>query len=172
MRVYSSTIRLLTLAAFVGALACARNPEQEEGATPEEAAAARDTATDTLAAQPDTAADTLAAQRDTAGGQAETPPGYQGMERDTTLVPETEQTATDTFLQQQGQGQPQDTAGYGGLEKVDTTGQAQPGQTDTTGVTGDTTGMRDTTGMTDTTGQSTDTTGYNPSQQQQDSVSR
>jgi hypothetical protein len=153
-----SFTRYATLAALVAVLACARNPEQEEGATPEEAAAARDTAADTLAAQRDTAADTL--------GQAETPPGYEGMERDTTLVPPSEQTPTDTFLQQQGQGQPQDTAGYGGLEKMDTTGQAQPGQTDTTGVTGDTTGMRDTAGMTgDTTGQTTDTTGYNPSQQ-------
>jgi hypothetical protein len=153
-----SFTRYATLAALVAALACSRNPEQEEVATPEEAAAARDTAADTLAAQRDTAADTL--------GQAETPPGYEGMERDTTLVPPSEQTPTDTFLQQQGQGQPQDTAGYGGLEKVDTTGQAQPGQTDTTGVTGDTTGMRDTAGMTgDTTGQTTDTTGYNPSQQ-------
>jgi hypothetical protein len=154
MRVYSATTRLLTLAAFVGALACARNPEQEEGATPEEAAAARDTVTDTLAAQPDTAADTL--------GQV--PPGYQGMERDTTLVPPQEPTPTDTFLQQQGQGTPQDTAGYTGLERPDTTGQAQP---DTTGA------WRDTSGMTgDTTGQTTDTTGYDQSQQSQDTTSR
>jgi len=161
-----SFTRYATLAALVVALACARNPEQEEGATPEEAAAARDTATDTLAAQRDTAADTL--------GQT---PGYQGMERDTTLVPPNEQTPTDTFLQQQGQGTPQDTAGYTGIERPDTTGQAgqtdttaQPGQTDTTGVSGDTTGAwRDTSGMTgDTTnqsGQTTDTTGYDQSQQ-------
>jgi hypothetical protein len=168
MRVYSATTRILTLAAFVGALACARNPEQEEGATPEEAAAARDTATDTLAA------DTLAAEQDTVAdtlGQA--PPGYRGMERDTTLVPPQEGTPTDTFLQQQGQGTPQDTAGYTGLERPDTTGQAQPGQTDTTGVTDTTGAWRDTSGMTgDTTGQTTDTTGYDQSQQSQDTTSR
>jgi hypothetical protein len=92
------------------------------------------------------------------------------MERDTALAPPSEQTPSDTFLQQQGQGQPQDTAGYGGLERVDTTGQqAQPGQTDTTGFGQDTTAApTDTTQMNqsgfDTTG--TDTTGYNPSQEQ------
>jgi hypothetical protein len=179
MQVHSFT-RYATLAALVVALACARNPEQEEGATPEEAAAARDTVTDTLAA------DTLAAERDTAADTlGQNPPGYRGMERDTTLVPPQEGAPSDTFLQQQGQGTPQDTAGYTGLERPDTTGQAQPGQTDTTGVTDDTTGaLRDTSGMTgDTaqTGQPTDTagtsqggdtTGYDQSQQSQDTTSR
>jgi hypothetical protein len=93
------------------------------------------------------------------------------MERDTTIAPPAEQTPTDTFIQQQGQGQPQDTAGYTGMERVDTTGQA-----DTTGYGRDTSGMGvpDTTGAvpdtgmtgldTTQTGQPADTTGYNPSQ--------
>jgi hypothetical protein len=116
------------------------------------------------------------------------------MERDTTQVPPTSQTPTDTFLQNQGQGQPQDTAGYSGVERVDTSGQhAQPGQADTTGYRPDTTGaarVRDTTtgaaptdttklnqnnksGL-DTTGMSRtgDTTGYSPSQQSRDSTAR
>jgi hypothetical protein len=147
------------LAAVLGALACGGQARTEDTPEPEEAAAARDTATDTLATE-----------ADTVGGEAQNPPGYRGMERDTTLVPPTEEQPSDTFLQQQGQGQPQDTAGYGGLERADTTGQAQPGQTDTTGYGQDTTGAAptDTTQMNqsglDTTG--TDTTGYNPSQEQ------
>jgi hypothetical protein len=102
------------------------------------------------------------------------------MERDTALVPPQEPTPTDTFLQQQGQGTPQDTAGYGGLERPDTTGQAQ---TDTTGFGQDTTAAPDTAGAwgadttslnpsgTDTTGM-TDTTGYNPSQETPDTASQ
>ncbi|HEX6433778.1 MAG TPA: hypothetical protein VFZ87_06035, partial [Gemmatimonadales bacterium] len=109
------------------------------------------------------------------------------------------QTPSDTFLQNQGQGTPQDTAGYSGMERPDTTGQAnQPGQTDTTSFGGDTTGVtggQDTSGMTgqdtsgttgadtstsqsgtqlDSTGtsQTGDTTGYGESQQGQDSTSR
>jgi hypothetical protein len=140
------------LAAVLGALACGGQARPEDTPEPEEAAAARDTTTDTLATE-----------RDTVGGDAQNPPGYRGMERDTTLAPPSEQTPSDTFLQQQGQGQPQDTAGYGGIERVDTTGQqAQPGQTDTTGYGQDTTGAAPTS--LDTTG--TDTTGYNPSQEQ------
>src|SRR6185436_8068289 len=47
----------------------------------------------------------------------------------------TGQTPSDTFLQNQGTGTPQDTAGYSGMER-DTTGQAGQAQTDTTGMTG------------------------------------
>jgi hypothetical protein len=165
-----SFTRYATLAALVAALACARNPEPDDA----DQAAARDTTT----------------QADTLTGETENPEGYRGMERDTTQVPP-EQTPTDTFLQNQGTGQPQDTAGYGGLEKQDTTGQA--GQTDTTGFGGDTTGAvggQDTSGMTgadttgttgvdtagttgmDTTSQAGDTTGYGDSQQGQDTTSQ
>jgi hypothetical protein len=171
MRAHSFT-RYLALPAFVGALACARNPEPDD-----ETAAARDTVSDTL------------------GGEAQNPPGYRGMERDTTIAPETEQ--TDTFLQNQGQGRAQDTAGYGGLERPDTTGYGQDttgagvqdttgtGVQDTTGAWGtDTTGAgardtsgawgRDTSGAwgTDTSRMGTDTTGYNPSQQSRDTTGR
>lgn len=179
MRIHSTT-RYAALAAIVGALACASN-KPEETARPEERAAAKDTTT---------GRDTL--------NQAENPPGYRGMERDTTMPP-TQQTPTDTFLQHQGQGQPQDTSGYSGMERVDTTGQqVQPGQADTTGYKPDTTGAagvrdtsaygRDTTGArTDTTqvnqnnpsgldstgmSRTGDTTGYSPSQQPGDSTAR
>ena len=136
MRVHSST-RFAAMAVLVGALACAGNTARDT----DEAAAARDTTTS-----------------DTLGGQAQNPPGYRGMERDTTIAPPTEQQPSDTFLQNQGMGTPQDTSGYSGAERVDTIGQAnpqynQPGQMDTT-----------------STG---DTTGYHPSQQQPgDSTSR
>jgi hypothetical protein len=162
MRVQFFT-RFAAIALMTGALACARNTEDVDT---DETAAARDTTVN-----------------DTLGGEAQNPPGYRGMERDTTIAPPDQQ-ATDTFLQNQGTGQAQDTAGYGGLERVDTTG--QHGQMDTTGMQGqaDTTGWQgnqqdqmDTTGGawgTDTTGvyqgtdtlPSGDTTGYNPSQQQ------
>lgn len=173
MRIHPTT-RYAALAALVGALACASNKARTDDTTqPEQAGAARDT----------TAQDTL--------GQAENPPGYRGMERDTTQVPAGQ--PSDTFLQNQGTGQPQDTAGYSGMERADTTGQGQANpqaQTDTTGFRTDTTGgVPDTSGAarTDTTssapnssGMDTtgtkptgDTTGYNPSQQQtQDSTSR
>jgi hypothetical protein len=158
MRVYSST-RFAAMAIMVGALACARNKAETD-----ETAAARDTTT----------ADTT-----------QNPPGYRGMERDTTIAPPSAQQPSDTFLQNQGAGTPQDTSGYSGAERVDTTGQAnpsygQPGQ-DTTGAAGaghDTTGMgHDTTGMAPADSSwkkpSGDTTGYNPSQQQPaDSSSR
>lgn len=157
MRVYSST-RFAAMAALVGALACAGNTARED-----EAAAARDTTTS-----------------DTLGG-AQNPPGYRGMERDTTIAPAAGQQPSDTFLQNQGVGTPQDTSGYSGAERVDTSGQAnpQPGQTDTTSFRSDTTGaagaVGDTTSMTGTDTSWTkggDTTGYNPSQQPKDSVSR
>ena len=181
MRMKSST-SYATLAALVAALACAGNTARTDD--PDQSAAARDTST--------TAQDTL-------NGQNENPSGYRGMERDTTQAP-TGQTPSDTFLQNQGQGTPADTAGYSGMERVDTTGQAnQQGQTDTTSFGGDTTGAaggQDTSGMTgadttgttgadtsnqssgntqlDSTGQSQtgDTTGYDKSQQGQDSTSR
>jgi hypothetical protein len=166
-----------TLAAFVAAMACAGNTAKTEDA------------------------DQSGAARDTTTTDQQNPEGYRGMETDTTQVPPTGQTPTDTFLQNQGQGTPQDTAGYTGVERVDTTGQA--GQTDTTGFGGDTTGVTgqdtttgmpaDTTGMpadtsgttgvdtstsnpsgldTSGTSQSGDTTGYDQSQQGADSTSR
>jgi hypothetical protein len=125
MRINSST-RYATLAALVGALACASNTARTD-----ETAAAKDTTT---------------VGRDTSG------------QRDTTLTP-TGQTPSDTFLQNQGAGTPQDTAGYSGIERDTTT---QPGQTDTSSMRSDTTGAG---GVTDTstTGGAADTSGYNPS---------
>jgi hypothetical protein len=140
------------LVSVLGALACGGGQARtEDTPEPEQAAAARDTTTDTLATE-----------RDTLGGDAQNPPGYRGMERDTTLAPPSEQTPSDTFLQNQGQGQPQDTAGYTGMERA-------PAYPDT-GYVADTTGaaaVPDTSGAApaDTT-QSLDTTGYNPSQEQ------
>jgi hypothetical protein len=108
---------------MAGALACASNTARVD----DETAAAMDTTT------------------------SEAPPGYSGMERDTTMAPDSAPTATDTFLEQQGTGVPADTQGYGGFEQPDTTGYGQqPDQTgyDTSGYgqqpsqTGyDTTGM-------------------------------
>ena len=162
--------RYATLAALVAGLACAGNSARTDDS--DQSAAAKDTTTTTSG-------------RDTLNGQTENPPGYRGMERDTTQTP-VGQTPSDTFLQNQGTGTPQDTAGYSGMER-DTTGQAtQPSQTDTTGVTGqDTTGAAgvDTSSSNpssgnqntqlDSTGQSQtgDTTGYNPSQSR-DSTNR
>lgn len=142
MRVHSST-RFLALAALTGALACASNKARTEETTPEQAAAARDT----------TGRDTLAGDTLT-----QNPPGYRGMERDTTM-PEHQQTPTDTFLQHQGQREGQDTSGYSGIERVDTTGQ----RVDTTGQ--DTSGYN---APTDTSGYRQDTSGYNPSAGQAD----
>jgi len=160
MRVHSST-RYVALVALAGALACAGNKARTDNG-PDQAAAARDTTS----------------VRDT----TQNPPGYRGMERDTTIAPQQQPTASDTFLQKQGQGTPQDTAGYSGVERVDTTGQradtsgynANPGAAqDTSGMSGmDSTGMHhDSTGTSgaaglDSTGQSKtgDTTGYNQSQ--------
>jgi hypothetical protein len=186
MRVQSTT-RYAALAALVGALACAGNKARtEETGQPNERAAARDTTSG----------------RDTLNGKTENPPGYRGMERDTTQVPPTGQTPTDTFLQNQGQRRAQDTAGYSGMERVDTTtGHHQmdttgyrQGQIDTTGYRRDSTGaggVRDTSGAAgvDTTrnnqsssnpggldstamSKTGDTTGYSPSQQSRDSTAR
>ncbi len=160
MRVHSST-RFVAMAALVGALACAGNTARDTDT--DEAAAARDTMTS-----------------DTLGGQ--NPPGYRGMERDTAIAPPSEQQPSDTFLQNQGTGTPQDTAGYSGAERMDTTGQAnqgnQQGQMDTTSYQNDTTGAAgaagDTTSMTrDSSWSKTgDTTGYDRTQQPGDSVSQ
>jgi hypothetical protein len=155
MRVHSST-RYIALVALAGALACAGNKAQtDDSPEPEQSGAARDTTT-------------------------ENPPGYRGMERDTAISPTGQ--PSDTFLQNQGTGQAQDTAGYSGMERVDTTGQA--GQTDTSGYNANPTGT-DTTAMpSDTSGASSgaagldstgmsesgDTTGYQPSQQPQDTT--
>lgn len=139
MRAHNST-RFAAMAVLVGALACAGNTARDD-----EAAAARDTTTS-----------------DTLGGQAQNRPGDRGMERDSAPAPQYPETS-DTFLQNQGPGQGQDTAGYSGVERVDTTGQANPsGQTDTTGAA-----PRDTTSS-----MGTDTTGYQPQQQPGDSISR
>ena len=148
MRVQSST-RYLALAALISALACAGNKAKtDESPQPDQAGAARDTTS----------------------GQTQNPPGYRGMERDTTIAP-TGQQPSDTFLQNQGTGQAQDTAGYSGIER-DTTGQANPsGQTDSSGYKA---GGQDSSGMSgmDSTGMSKtgDTTGYQPSQQPQDTT--
>ena len=162
MRVHSST-RYVALVALAGAFACAGNKARTDNGNPDQAAAARDTTSG----------------RDT----TQNPPGYRGMERDTSVAPQRQPTASDTFLQKQGQGSPQDTAGYSGIERVDTTGQradtsgynANPGAAqDTSGMSGmDSTGMHaDSTAAPsgaaglDSTGQSKtgDTTGYNQSQ--------
>jgi hypothetical protein len=127
----------------------------------------------------------MAREEDQAGApqdttEAQNPPGYRGMEQDTTQTPtDSQPTATDTFLQEQGTGVPEDTAGYSGLEQPDTTGAATQdtttGVTDTTAMPGmdtttpgmDTTAMpgADTSGMSgmgDTTGQ----TGWDSTAQQ------
>jgi hypothetical protein len=149
MRVNSST-RFAAMAVMVGALACAGNKSRTDTS---QTAAARDTTTDTL------------------GGRTQNPPGYRGMERDTSIARPTQQQASDTFLQKQGTGTPQDTMGYSGAERVDTS-QAAPryneqGRVDSTSLRTDSTGagaVRDTTrAASDSTGKSTgDTTGYHP----------
>ena len=160
MRANIST-RYFALAALAGALACAGNKARtDENPQPDQAAAARDTTS---------VSDTT-----------QNPPGYRGMERDTSIAPQREPTASDTFLQKQGQGTPQDTAGYSGVERVDTTG--QQGRTDTSGYNANPSAGQDTSGMSgmdstgmhmdstgmhmDSTGMSKtgDTTGYQPSQ--------
>lgn len=131
-----STAGLATVAMLFGTLACASGMAREE-----DTAAAQDTS------------------------ETQNPPGYRGMERDTTQFPtDSQPTPADTFLQEQGTGVPEDTAGYSGLEHPDTSGAAAQdtsgaGWSDTTGATGvDTSGM---SGMDDTSGMSgmSDTTG-------------
>jgi hypothetical protein len=171
MRVPTTT-RYAALFALAGALACAGNTARTDDNTePDQAAAARDTTT---------GQDTL----------NQNPPGYRGMERDTSMTPQQQPTPSDTFLQQQGQGTPQDTAGYSGMERVDTTGQANPsgqtdtsgynanpsaGQTDTSGYNANPSTGQDTSGMTgqDTSGMNGmqhDTTGANSGAAELDST--
>jgi len=123
-----STAGLVTAAMLFGTLACASGM-----ARPEDTGAARDTS------------------------EAQNPPGYRGMERDTTQVPtDSQPTPSDTFIQEQGTGVPEDTAGYSGLEHPDTSGATPP---DTSGAAApDTSG----TGWSDTTS----TTGVDTSGQQ------
>ncbi len=130
-----STAGLAAVAWLFGSLACAGGMAREDDA----AAAAQQDTTET------------AAQQDTSQVQ-EPPPGYSGMEQDTTGI-ERQPTAVDTFLNEQGTGVPTDTMGYGGLEHPDTSGAAagDTGMTDTTSTVG-----ADTSG---TSGWGTDTTG-------------
>jgi hypothetical protein len=79
MRVHNST-RFAAIAALLGGLACAGNKAKTAEPTPDQAAAARDTTSG----------------RDTVSGQTENPPGYRGMERDTSIAPATQPTAGDT----------------------------------------------------------------------------
>lgn len=143
MRVNSSA-RLAAACLLAGALACASNTARVD----DETAAAQDTTQDTTT--------------------TEAPPGYSGMEQDTTMAPDSAPTAVDTFLEEQGTGVPADTQGYGGLETPDTSGVGeQPGQTgyDTTGY-----GQQQPpseTGIDTTTGMGQDTTQWT-----QDSVAR
>jgi hypothetical protein len=151
MRMQSST-RFVALAALAGALACASNKARtDDGTQPEQAAAARDTTTG----------------QDT----TQNPPGYRGMERDTTGGGQHQQAPVDTFLQRQGTGAPQDTSGYSGMERVDTTSrqgqqgnqqnQANPSsQTDTSGYNANPSSSQDTSaagqqGTSPTSGQDT-----------------
>jgi hypothetical protein len=146
MRVYNST-RFAALAVLVGALACAGNRPETDTET--------DTGEDQAAAAQDTTSDTTAT-------------GYRGMERDTTG--QAQRQPSDTFLDNQGVGTPQDTSGYAGMERV------EPAQGDTSAQADTTAGARDTTGawgadsanqgaMDTTSMRSGDTTGYQPSQQ-------
>ncbi len=150
MRVPSSA-RVAVACLMAGALACASNSARVD----DETAAAQDTSSTTTA-------------QDTTRNDA--PPGYSGMERDTTMAPDSAPTAVDTFLEQQGTGVPADTQGYGGLEHpdtsagagqqtgYDTTSTTQPGQTGTGYGQDTTSGMNqmDTSGMSqmDTSGMS------------------
>lgn len=138
MRVNSST-RFAAMAVLFGALACAGNQARTDDET---AAAARDT----------TSSDTVGVQN---------PPGYRGMERDTTIAPPSQQ-PSDTFLQNQGVGGAQDTSGYTGAERADTTGQANPqAGTDSTSMRTDSTSAADSAWS-----KSADSTGYHPSDHQ------
>jgi hypothetical protein len=153
MRVNSST-RFAAMAVMVGALACAGNKARMDTS---QTAAARDTTSDTL------------------GGRTQNPPGYRGMERDTSIARPTQRQASDTFLQKQGMGTPQDTMGYSGAERVDTTSRAtarynEQGRVDSTSFRKDSTGAaapaRDSTSaaVRDSSAKAAgDTTGYHPS---------
>jgi hypothetical protein len=155
MRAQTST-RVAALAALVGALACAGNTAKTDT---DQAAAARDSTS----------------ARDT----TQNPSGYRGMERDTSMVPPTQQTPTDTFLQRQGTGGAQDTSGYSGMERVDTSrqGQNQQGQsqTDTSGMRSDTSSVNPSSQSNPSSaGQSDSSSSYqnSPSAGQSDSTSQ
>lgn len=127
--------RMATACLLAGALACAGNSAQVD----DETAAAQDTTS------------------------TDAPPGYAGMERDTTMTPDTAATAVDTFLDTQGTGVPADTQGYGGLEQPDTSGATEQTGYDTTGygqqpdqAGSDTAGYGQQPGL-DTTGMGQDT---------------
>jgi hypothetical protein len=151
MRVHTST-RYAAIALLVAGLGCASNKART--ADTDQAAASRDTTRDSASVQ--------------------NPPGYRGMERDTTIAPSGQAQPSDSFLQKQGTGTPQDTSGYSGAERVNPSGGANPSaRTDSTATPADSTGAAPTTGL-DSTGmsRSVDTTGYSPSQQQpQDTTS-
>jgi hypothetical protein len=93
------TTRLVAACLMAGALACAKNTEKVD--------------------------ETTGAAQDTTSTQA-APPGYSGMERDTSMHYDSTNAQLDTFLNEQGTGVPSDTQGYGGLEHPDTSGQNQP----------------------------------------------
>jgi len=95
----TNSARFAAACLMAGTLACAGNSARVD----DETAAARDTTTTT-----------------------ETPPGYSGMDRDTTMAPDSAPIPVDTFLEQQGTGVPADTQGYGGFERPDTTGGQDP----------------------------------------------
>ena len=138
MRVNSST-RFAAMAVLVGAMACAGNKERTDT---DETAAARDT----------TSSDTVGAQQNQTGDR--------GM-RDSVTAPQYPETS-DTFLQNQGPGQGRDTAGYSGMERTDTTGQANPqAGTDSSSFRTDTTSAADSSWT-----KSGDTTGNHPSEHQ------
>ena len=145
MLVNSST-RFAALAVLVGALACAGN----QARTDDETAAARDTTT----------SDTLSAQQNQTGDR--------GMDRDSVTAPQYPETS-DTFLQNQGTGQGRDTSGYSGMERTDTTGQAnQQTPTDSTSFRTDSTSASDSSWN-----KSADSTGNHPSEHQpSDTTSR
>jgi hypothetical protein len=162
MRVHTST-RYAAIALLVAGLGCASNKART--ADTDQAAAPRDTASDSA-------------------GQVQNPPGYRGMERDTTIAPNGQAQPSDSFLQKQGTGAPQDTSGYSGAERVDTSGQANPGTpTDSVGAASgvrdpsikpsgaDSTGADRTKWDSTGTSRAGDTTGYSPSQQPQDTAS-
>jgi hypothetical protein len=118
-----SKLSLATLA-LMGACSASTmaKPEDRAGAAPIDTASTTAQDTGGLDTSTTTARDTT----------VQNPPGYRGMERDTTMVPPGAATQpVDTFLQRQGTGAPQDTMGYGGLER-DTTGQGQARETETT----------------------------------------
>jgi hypothetical protein len=123
--------RYMAMGLILGALACAGNK-----ANTDEAAAAKDTTS------------------------VQNPPGYAGMERDTSQVPPgATQQPVDTFLEKQGAGTPQDTMGYSGAERVDTSRAADTSSVrrDTSATGRETTGVNpsgaavDTSSMTDST---------------------